>query len=75
MGDYEGTEGNEPWPAARQKDLEKAVSALCRRYKIPSSKLSYHKVMALVASPSECPGSNYIQTIPDIIKHVNESLQ
>jgi hypothetical protein len=75
MGDYEGTEGNEPWSAARQKDLEKAVSALCRRYKIPSSKLSYHKVMALVASPSKCPGSNYIQTIPDIIKHVNENLQ
>ena len=75
MGDYEGTEGNEPWPAARQKDLEKAVSALCRRYKIPSSKLSYHKVMALAASPSVCPGSNYIPTIPDIIKHVNENLQ
>ena len=75
MGDYEATEGNEAWPATRQKDLEKAVSALCRRYKLPASKLSYHKVMALAASPSSCPGSNYIPSIPDIIKHVTENLQ
>ena len=75
MGDYEATEGNEAWPAARQKDLEKVVSALCRRYKLPASKLSYHKVMALAASPSLCPGSNYIPSIPDIIKHVTENLQ
>jgi hypothetical protein len=75
MGDYEGTEGNEAWPSARQKDLEKAVSALCRRYKLPASKLSYHKVMARAASQSLCPGSNYIPSIPEIIKHVTENLQ
>jgi hypothetical protein len=74
MGDYEGTEGNEPWPATRQKDLEKAVSALCRHYKIPASKLSYHNALALPPG-SLCPGSNYIPTIPDIIKHVTENLQ
>ncbi|MES2735651.1 MAG: choice-of-anchor D domain-containing protein [Verrucomicrobiota bacterium] len=75
MGDYEGTEGNETWPAARQKDLEKAVSALCRRYKLPAAKLSYHKALAVSPGGSLCPGSNYIPTIPDIIKHVTENLQ
>ena len=74
MGDYEGTEGNEAWPAARQKYLEKAVSALCRRYKLSASKLNYHKALALPPG-SLCPGSNYIPTIPDIIKHVTENLQ
>lgn len=75
MGDYEVTEGNEAWPATRQKGLEKAVSALCRRYKIPSSKLSYHKAMAPATSPRTCPGSNFIPAMPHIIKHVNENLQ
>lgn len=72
MGDYEGTEA---WPAARQKDLEKAVSALCRRYKIAVSKISYHKTLSLSTPPSKCPGSNYIPSIPDIVRHVTENLQ
>lgn len=76
MGNYEATEEDgEAWPATRQKALEKAVSALCRRYKLPSSKINHHNALALPASPSLCPGSNYIPTIPDIVKHVNENLQ
>jgi hypothetical protein len=75
MGDYEASEGNEAWPAARQKSIEKVISAVCRRHKLTKDKISYHKAMALSSSPSSCPGSNYIPAIPDIIKHVEENLR
>jgi hypothetical protein len=78
MGDYELADGNEVLPTARQKEFEKAISALCRRYKIQSSMLSHHKAMAAAAiPPSErtCPGSNFIPAMSDIIKHVDENLQ
>ncbi len=46
MGDYESSEGNESWPASRQKAIEKVISAVCRRYKLGFEKISYHQNMA-----------------------------
>lgn len=71
MGDYEGTE---TWPASRQKSLEKVISAICRRHKLTAAQISHHNAMA-TTTPSACPGSNFIPTIPDIIKNVTINLQ
>ena len=71
LGDYEGTEA---FPAARQEALEKALSAIARRHKLTSSKVSYHQSLA-TTNPTECPGSNVIPKAPDIIKNVGRNLQ
>jgi hypothetical protein len=71
LGDYEGTEA---FPAARQEALEKALSAIARRHKLTSSKVSYHQARA-TTNPTECPGSNVIPKAPDIIKNVGRNLQ
>lgn len=39
LGNYD----TEAFTSVHQKDLEKAISAICRRYKIAGYKLTYHK--------------------------------
>jgi len=71
LGDYEGTEA---FPTARQQALEKAISAIARRYQLNSDKVSYHQARA-TTNQTECPGSNIIPKVPDIIKNVRRNLQ
>jgi hypothetical protein len=78
LGKYEttslGLSGPEVFPAARQLALEKALSAISRRYKLNATQLSYHKARA-VSNPTECPGSNVIGKATDIKNHVHINLQ
>jgi hypothetical protein len=69
-----GLNGAEAFPAARQLALEKALSAISRRYKLNATQLSYHKARA-VSNPTECPGSNVIGKATDIKNHVQINLQ
>jgi hypothetical protein len=71
LGDYEGAEA---FTAARQEALEKALSAIARRHKLTSEKVSYHQARA-TTNATECPGSNVIPKVPDIIKNVGRNLQ
>jgi len=71
LGDYHGTEA---FPASRQKSLEKALSAIARRYKLTSDKVSYHQARA-TTNPTECPGSNVISKATDIIENIEKNLQ
>ena len=71
LGDYHGTE---VFPAARQESLEKAISAIARRYNLISDKVSYHQARA-TTNPTDCPGSNVILKAAEIIKNVARNLQ
>jgi len=71
LGDYEGVEA---FPASRREALEKALSAIARRYKIGANKVSYHQARA-TTNPTECPGSNVISKAPDILKNVKMNLR
>lgn len=78
LGKYEATmlgiNGAEAFPAARQLALEKALSAISRRYKLNATQLSYHKARA-VSNPTVCPGSNVIGKATGIKDHVQINLQ
>lgn len=77
MGDYESTEGNEPFSATQQKYLERSLIATCRRYSIARDKVSYHKAVQIansVSNPSACPGTNTIAKSPEIIENVTKNL-
>lgn len=71
LGDYEGAEA---FPASRQKSLEKAITAIARRYKLTSDKVSYHQARA-ITNPTECPGSNIIPKAPEIINNIGDNLK
>ena len=74
MGDYE----SEAFPAARQKHLEKLISAVCRRYKLFHNQVDYHRARAFVppvTNSSECPGANIISKSSDILDNIFENLQ
>ena len=59
----------------RQSTVENVCTALCRRYGLSASQLSYHKQMALPQFPTECPGKRVIQVFPDIQKNVGDNLR
>jgi hypothetical protein len=70
MGDYEATEGNEALSFLHQQRLERVLAALCIRYRIHHSQISYHQMLAVGSGASLCPGSNVIPKIPYIIDSV-----
>jgi hypothetical protein len=74
LGNYE----TEAFTAAHQKDLEKAISAMCRRYKLTEDKVSYHGARAAVAPVVEttaCPGANVTTKSKDISDNIRKNLQ
>jgi hypothetical protein len=74
LGNYE----TEVFTAAHRKNLEKALSAICRRYKLTENKVSYHAARAAVAPIVEatvCPGANVQAQSIDILDHVTENLK
>lgn len=74
LGNYD----TEVFPAALQKDLEKATSAICRRYKLTYDKISYHAARAAAApvyETTDCPGTNVQAQTTDISNHIHENLK
>jgi hypothetical protein len=78
LGKYEltaiGLSGAEAFPAARQLALEKALSAISRRFNLTAVSLSYHQARA-VSNPTACPGSHVIGKAVEIKNHVEINLQ
>ena len=73
-----GNYNTEAFTAAHQKDLEKALSAICRRYKLTANKLTYHQALAakpIVYETTDCPGSNVIEKANEILDHFRQNLQ
>ena len=75
-----GNYNTEAFTAAHQKDLEKAITAICRRYKLTSNRITYHK--ALRNSPpvvsdkdTDCPGTNVILKANEMRDHIFQNLQ
>lgn len=71
LGDYEGVEG---FTISRQREVEKTVSAIARRYDVKPWKISWHKKLSH-AEPSVCPGTNFIPKIPDITENVRKNVE
>jgi hypothetical protein len=74
LGNYE----TEAFTAAHRKNLEKSLSAICRRYKLTADKVSYHAARAKVVPVVEttaCPGANVQAQWKNISDHVTENLK
>jgi hypothetical protein len=69
LGDYE----TEAVDLNQQRALEKAMTALCRRYGLVSSQLTYHSQLAGDMRP--CPGQNIKAKFDEIVEHVMENLK
>jgi len=74
LGNYD----TEAFTAVHRKDLEKAVSAICRRYKLTADKVSHHAARAAIApvvETTDCPGTNVQSQSKDISDHITENLK
>ena len=74
LGNYD----TEAFSAAHQKDLEKALAAICRRYKLTWDRVSFHSARAAVPpvyETTDCPGANVTFKAKEISNHVEENLR
>jgi len=74
LGNYD----TEAFSAAHQKDLEKSLAAICRRYNLTSDEVSFHSARAAIPPVYEetnCPGANVRSKAKEISDHVKENLQ
>ncbi len=74
LGNYD----SEAFSAAHQTDLEKALTAICRRYRVTGDRVSYHAQQAAkppVVETTHCPGANIIPKAAEIRQHVQANLQ
>lgn len=79
LGNYD----TEVFSAAHQKDLEKVIAAICRRYKLKWNNVSYHSARAAAPTPwdsavyqtTHCPGAHVQDKAQEISDHVRENLQ
>jgi hypothetical protein len=74
MGDFEATEGAERLGSSVQARVQRIAAALCLRYQISPNQISYHQALS-VGKPSLCPGSNFIQMIPEVISNVGDYMK
>ena len=76
LGDYHAADGGgDGFTAARQLNLEKALTSICRRYRLTSEKVSYHQGRAISGHPTECPGDQVVPIAPQVIKNVMKNLE
>ena len=62
----------------KKKNLEKVLTALCRRYKVDSSKITYHQDLAQQQPRSEdtiCPGTRIIVQMRQLIEEAKKNLK
>ncbi len=68
LGNYD----TEAFSQTHQKNLEKVLTAICRRYKLTTSTLSYHAARSVTQPTTHCPGANVIPKSQEIADHVRQ---
>lgn len=74
LGNYDNPFGDD-FSAARQQNLEKNITALCRRYGLVAGLTSYHQAMALPGHFTVCPGIRAFSQINSIKLNVFNNLK